>query len=67
MILYKANRITGLVSGKILIISPEKNRLPIMKSGPNDGLPISLKLAANKQEPKNGVNSNDNILIALFE
>ena len=38
-----------------------------MKSGPNDGLPISLKLAANKKDPKNGDNNKDNIPIAPFE
>jgi len=35
-----------------------------MKSGPNDGLPISLKLAANKKEAKNGDNNKDSIPIA---
>lgn len=67
IILFKANRNTGLVSGKILLISPAKNKLPITKNGPNDGLPIFLKLAANKKEPKNGDSNKDNIPIALFE
>ena len=67
IILFKAIRNTGLVSGKILLISPENNKLPITKSGPNDGLPISLKLAANKKEPKNGDNNKDSIPIAFFE
>jgi hypothetical protein len=67
IILFKANRNTGLVSGKILLINPAKNILPITKSGPNDGLPISLKLAANKKEPKNGDRNKDNTPIALFE
>ena len=66
-ILFKANRNAGLVSGKILFISTAKNKLPITKSGPNDGLPISLKLAANKKDPKNGDSNKDNIPIALFE
>ena len=65
--LFKANLNIEAVSGKILIISPAKNKLPITKSGPNDGLPISLKLAANKKEPKNGVSNKDNIPIAFFE
>lgn len=65
--LFKANSNTGLVSGKILLISPAKNKLPITKRGPNAGLPISLKLAANKNEPKNGESNKDNIPIALLE
>ena len=65
--LFKANRNTGLVCGKTLLIRPAKNKLPITKSGPNDGLPISLKLAANKNAPKNGDNNIDSIPMALFE
>jgi hypothetical protein len=65
--LFNESNKSGLAPGNIFLISADKSKLPIMKSGPIAPFPISLKLIANKTEPKNGDNSKDNIPIARFE